>query len=204
MVTLIVQIYSKLRGADFAPRKKKTMEEICMSVPNQKIVQIGKRTVRDGKHLYAMMNLDAMQQAMRTLKGSSLKMWLYLNKNQENYTFDLSRTACLEWGIKKDSYYDGVRELVEKGYLVQAREGSNYYTFYESPRTENQNSDKQNNYFTDDQNEWTDYQKWMKQNQKSMSGNPNRNNIYNTDIVQNSTTYGIPEMRSNGKRDLGF
>ena len=47
-----------------------------MSVPNQKIVQIGKRTVRDGKHLYATMNLDAMQQAMRTLKGSSLKMWL--------------------------------------------------------------------------------------------------------------------------------
>ena len=175
-----------------------------MSVPNQKIVQIGKRTVRDGKHLYATMNLDAMQQAMRTLKGSSLKMWLYLNKNQENYTFDLSRTACLEWGIKKDSYYDGVRELVEKGYLVQAREGSNYYTFYEAPRTENQNSDKQNNYFTDEPNGLSDYQKWMKQNQKSMSGNPNRNNIYNTGIVQNSTTYGISEMRSNSKRDLGF
>ena len=99
-----------------------------MSVPNQKIVQIGKRTVRDGKNLYATMNLEALQQAMNTLKGSSLKMWLYLNKNQEKYTFELSRAACLEWGIKKDSYYDGVRELVEKGYLVQSRGGSNYYT----------------------------------------------------------------------------
>ena len=175
-----------------------------MSVPNQKIVQIGKRTVRDGKHLYAMMNLDAMQQAMRTLKGSSLKMWLYLNKNQENYTFDLSRTACLEWGIKKDSYYDGVRELVEKGYLVQAREGSNYYTFYESPRTENQNSDKQNTYFTDEQNGLSDYQKWMRKKQKMMSDNPNRNNIYNTDILQNNTTYGFPETRTKSKVDLGF
>ena len=175
-----------------------------MSVPNQKIVQIGKRTVRDGKHLYATMNLDAMQQAMRTLKGSSLKMWLYLNKNQENYTFDLSRAACLEWGIKKDSYYDGVRELVEKGYLVQSREGSNYYTFYESPRTENQNSDKQNTYFTDEPNGLSDYQKWMRKKQKMMSDNPNRNNIYNTDILQNNTTYGFPETRTKSKVDLGF
>lgn len=172
-----------------------------MSVPNQRIVQIGKRTVRNGQNLYATMNLEALQKAMNTLKGSSLKMWLYLNKNQEKYTFDLSRTACLEWGIKKDSYYDGVRELVEKGYLVQAREGSNYYTFYESPRTENQNSDKQNNYFTDDQNEWTDYQKRMKQNQKMMSGNPNRNNIYNTGIIKNNTISDSPKRSVN---DLGF
>ncbi len=175
-----------------------------MSVPNQKIVQIGKRTVRDGKHLYAMMNLDAMQQAMRTLKGSSLKMWLYLNKNQENYTFDLSRTACLEWGIKKDSYYDGVRELVEKGYLVQAREGSNYYTFYESPRTENQNSDKQNNYFTDESNGLSDYQKWLRQKQKMMSENPNRNNTNNTVILKNNTISDFPESRAKPVNDLGF
>ena len=93
-----------------------------MSVPNQKIVQIGKRTVRNGQNLYATMNLEALQLAMKTLKGSSLKMWLYLNKNQEKYTFELSRAACLEWGIKKDSYYDGIKELMEKGYLVQARE----------------------------------------------------------------------------------
>ena len=90
-----------------------------MSVPNQKIVEIGTRTARNGNNLYATMNLDALQQAMKTLKGSSLKMWLYFNKNQEHYAFELSRADCLEWGIKKDSYYDGIEELIEKGYLVQ-------------------------------------------------------------------------------------
>lgn len=175
-----------------------------MSVPNQKIVQIGKRTVRDGKHLYATMNLDAMQQAMRTLKGSSLKMWLYLNKNQEFYAFELSRAACLEWGIKKDSYYDGVRELIEKGYLVQTREGSNMYTFYESPQTEKQNSDKTNNYFTEETKGMSEYQKWQYQKQKMMSENPYRNNTYNTEILQNNTRSDFPERISKRARDLGF
>ena len=77
-------------------------------------------------------------------------MWLYLNKNQEKYTLELSRADCLEWGIKKDSYYDGIKELMEKGYLVQAHEGSNYFTFYESPQSANPNSDKPNNYFTEE------------------------------------------------------
>jgi hypothetical protein len=55
------------------------------------------------------MNLEALQMAMKTLKGSSLKMWLYLNKNKERFTFELSRAACLEWGIKKDSYIEPQR-----------------------------------------------------------------------------------------------
>ena len=175
-----------------------------MSVPNQKIVEIGTRTARNGNNLYATMNLDALQQAMKTLKGSSLKMWLYFNKNQEHYAFELSRADCLEWGIKKDSYYDGIEELIEKGYLVQSREGSNLYTFYELPLTENQNSDKQNTYFTDEPNGLSDYQKWMRKKQKMMSDNPNRNNIHNTDILQNNTTYGFPETRTKSKVDLGF
>ena len=172
-----------------------------MSVSNQRIVQVGKRTVRNGKNLYTTMNLEALQCAMKTLKGSSLKMWLYLNKNQENYTFELSRVACLEWGIKKDSYYDGFKELVEKGYLVQAREGSNNYTFYESPRAENQNSENQNNYFSEETNGMSEYQKWQYQKQKMMSENPYRNNINNTGILQNNTISDFPKRTVN---HLGF
>ena len=164
-----------------------------MSVPNQKIVQIGKRTVRDGKNLYATMNLEALQQAMNTLKGSSLKMWLYLNKNQEKYTFELSRAACLEWGIKKDSYYDGIKELMEKGYLVQAREGSNYYTFYELPQSANQNSEETKNYFTEEATFSSGYQNYKYGNPKGMAANPERNNIYNTDILHNKTPSAKPE-----------
>ena len=164
-----------------------------MSVPNQKIVQIGKRTVRDGKHLYATMNLEALQLAMKTLKGSSLKMWLYLNKNQEKYTFELSRAACLEWGIKKDSYYDGFKELMEKGYLIQAREGSNYYTFYESPQSINPNSAETKNYFTEESTYPSVNQNYRYENPKEMAANQYRNNIYNTDILQNNTLSAKPE-----------
>ena len=172
-----------------------------MSVPNQKVVQIGKRTARNGNNLYATINLDALQQAMKTLKGSSLKMWLYFNKNQEHYAFELSRADCLEWGIKKDSYYDGIEELIEKGYLVQSREGSNLYTFYESAYTEKPNSDKQNDWFMEETKGMSEYQKWQYQKQKKKSENPYRNNINNTGILQNNTTSDFPKRTVN---HLGF
>ena len=174
-----------------------------MSVPNQKIVEIGKRTARNGNNLYATMNLDALQQAMKTLKGSSLKMWLYFNKNQEHYAFELSRADCLEWGVKKDSYYDGLKELVEKGYLVQAHEGSNFYTFYELPRAGKQNSDKPNHYFTEETKGMSEYQKWQYQKQKMMSGNTYRNNINNTRILQDKTITNLSE-KEEAYRRLGF
>lgn len=178
-----------------------------MSVPNQKIVQIGKRTVRNGQNLYATMNLEALQLATKTLKGSSLKMWLYLNKNQEKYTFELSRAACLEWGIKKDSYYDGIRELTEKGYLIQAREGSNLYTFYESPLSANPNSEETKNYFTEETTFSSRIQNIRYENPKGMTANQYRNNIYNTDILHDNTFTGFPENSAKKKTytvDLGF
>lgn len=89
-----------------------------MSVANQKVVQIAPRVKRDSSHLFSMMNIDALQMAVQELKGSALKMWLYCNKNQDGYKFELSQKACHDWGIKKDSYYEGVRELMVKGYLL--------------------------------------------------------------------------------------
>ena len=94
-----------------------------------------------------MMNLDAMQEAMKVLNGSGLKLWLYLNKNQDGYKFELSRVECAKWGIKKDSYYSAVEELVKKGFLVQDHFGSNLFWFYESAVSVKQN------YFSETQNE---------------------------------------------------
>ena len=85
-----------------------------MSVPNQKTVKLAPRIKRDSKHLYCMANLEALQAAMSILNGSGLKLWLYLNKNQDGYRFELSRVDCANWGIKKDSYYSAVDELVNK------------------------------------------------------------------------------------------
>ena len=153
-----------------------------MSVPNQNKVKIGSRPKRNKDNLYAMMNLDALRQAMSDLKGSSLKMWLYFNKNQDGYAFELSRKDCESWGIKKDSYYSGLQDLIDKRFLVQEREGSNLYIFYEVPLSENQTGADSNS------------AKWFGENQKSYSGKanglsekPERNNISNTDILQNKT-----------------
>ena len=96
-----------------------------------------------------MNNLDALRQAMNCLKGSGLKMWLYLNKNQDNYRFGLSRVDCAEWGIRKDSYYDGIKDLIANGYLRQSQPGSNLYIFYENALTENPTSGYSEFYFTE-------------------------------------------------------
>lgn len=163
-----------------------------MSVPNQKIVQIAPRTKRDKEHLFAMMNIKAMQQAMLDLNGAWLKMWLYLNKNQDNYRMELSRQACLEWGIKKDSYYNGLRELEERGYLRPSRPGSNIYYFYESAASENQTSGKMDFYISQNSKPFSAQPKNISGFPTEMAEKPYRNNTYNTKIKQDRTPQENP------------
>ena len=139
-----------------------------MSVSNQKIVQIAPRVARDSNHIFAMMNIDALSSAARNLNGSGLKMWLYFNKNQDGYTFELSQKACQSWGIMKDSYYNGIRELQSKGYLFPTYEGSNIYRFYETPPSEKPKAEKPID-FSETENSASDLQ-------KSASDSPWRNN----------------------------
>ena len=176
-----------------------------MSVPNQKIVQIARRTKRDKDNLYAMTNLEALQQAIKTLKGSGLKMWLYLNKNQDNYRFELSRQACAEWGIKKDSYYDGIRNLIDNGYLRPIHSGSNIYYFYENALTENPTSGELEYYLMDDQKYFTDNQNGAYGIPKRYTENPKRNNTYSTNIIKDNTSSDNPIMDAEEwKRKFGF
>lgn len=176
-----------------------------MSVPNQKIVQIARRTKRDKDNLYAMTNLEALQQAMNTLKGSGLKMWLYLNKNQDNYRFDLSRQACEEWGIKKDSYYEGIRNLIDNGYLRQIRDGSNIYLFFENRLAENPNSVELNFYYSENPKPAADLPNKGYGIPNQTAEKPKRNNTYNTSILQNNTSSFSPKTDTEEwKRKLGF
>lgn len=164
-----------------------------MTYPNQKEVQVAKRTPRDSKHLYSMNNLDALRQAMNCLKGSGLKMWLYLNKNQDNYRFALSRVDCAEWGIRKDSYYDGIKDLIANGYLRQSQPGSNLYIFYENTLTENPTSGYSEFYFTEKTTPATEIQNGRYEIPKGTAAKPERNNINNTRILQNNTLATKPE-----------
>ena len=140
-----------------------------------------------------MMNIDALQQAIMTLKGSGLKMWLYLNKNQDNYRFELSRKACEEWGIKKDSYYDGFKDLVNNGYLRPSKPGSNIYYFFENALAENPTSGYSEFYLTENPTPATEIQNKRYGFPNETAAIPERNNIYNTRILQNNTLPTKPE-----------
>ena len=98
---------------------------------NQIVITMGAKPIMDESHPYTRMNIDAMQQAMMCLKEAGLKMWLYLSKNQSGFDLKLSRAECEKWGIKKGSYYNGITDLKENGYLVQV--DGNQQQFNEVP-----------------------------------------------------------------------
>ena len=153
-----------------------------------------------------MYNQEALRQAMTKLKGSGLKMWLYINKNQDNYRFELSRKACEEWGIKKDSYYDGFNDLVNKGYLRLSQPGSNIYYFYENALAENPTFGEIESYLMDNQKYFTENQNRAYGIPNGTAVNPERNNTNNTRILQNNTSSAFQKRKEKPKdySDLGF
>ncbi len=104
------------------------------TVENQKTIKIQKE-ICDESHLYAKINLEALQTAMIDLKGESFKLWMYMSKNQSGYTFALSPVDAIKWGVGSKSSYDrAVKDLIEKGYLVET--SKNHFNFYEIPKAE--------------------------------------------------------------------
>ena len=112
---------------------------------NQKSIELADRIPRNKENIYATINIEALQNAMTNIKGETLKLWLYINKNQNNYKFDLSQKELEKWGLKKDSYYNAINKLIELGYLVV--KDNNKMIFYETLPTEKDNSKNQNNTF---------------------------------------------------------
>lgn len=192
-----------------------------MSVANQKIVKLVQRDKWDKENIYARMHIDALQEAMLTLKGQSFRLWVYLNKNQDDYSLELSPKACADWGIKKDAYYQGIKDLTSAGYLWQKEEGSNIYYFSEKPKpSENQNdSEKPNISAEDSENQKpSENQKEIKETadsefqnvdsekpkgdseiQKMDSENPYRNITNNTDKTSNITEEFSRVVKLEGK-----
>ena len=103
-----------------------------LKVPNQKTITI-KKECCDTKNLYAKINIEALTSAVQDLKGESFKLWIYLSKNQDNYTFNLSKVDAMNFGIGSISSYNrAVAELVQKGYLQEIQKDE--YTFIERPQ----------------------------------------------------------------------
>lgn len=106
-----------------------TMNVIYKTSPNQKTIQVKKEKC-DNYNYYTMINLQALETAAIDLKSGAFKMWVYFAKNQNNYTLALSNKAASEYfGIKKDQYDNAIKELIEKGYLIE--QSKNNYMFCE-------------------------------------------------------------------------
>lgn len=88
----------------------------------------------DTGHLYAKINLCALENAMLHLKGEQFKLWIYFAKNAPSYSFTLSRAQILSsCDISVDTYNRGIKALIEKGYLVEDSPGC--FVFYEVPQS---------------------------------------------------------------------
>ena len=103
------------------------------TVPNQRVITVHKEPT-DKQHLYTKNNLEAIDEASRTLKSlGGFKLFIYLAKNQDNYNFALSSSDFQEWsGLSRSAYTTAFNELVEHGYLV-SENNNNIYEFYEKP-----------------------------------------------------------------------
>ena len=89
-----------------------------------------KGAAHNKENIYATIGIEPMKEAMNLLKPNTFKLWCYMAKNQNDFTFALSCVdACNYCGFTKNTFHTSVNELIEAGYLV-ADEG-NHYNFYE-------------------------------------------------------------------------
>lgn len=118
------------------------MGRVIETVPNQRIIEVNKEPA-DKQHLYTANNLSAIDEASFNLQSiGGYKLYIYLAKNQNKYTFALSRRAFMEWsGLKDKAYKTGFSELVDKGYLIQDDKQKNKYKFYDKSQKEEQQID---------------------------------------------------------------
>ena len=110
-----------------------------MAVSNQEIIQEFVYEPCNKNNLYATINLEALQHAMKDLGGgaNALKLWLYLSKNSTNFRhLELSRKDCCSWGMGSSQFTDAKNLLVKKGYLVARNKGHTIFDFIQYPGKE--------------------------------------------------------------------
>ena len=115
------------------------MNENFESNPNQRHITVNKETT-DQNNCYARINIVALKEAMHSLTPKAFELWLYFSKNQDKYSFYLSKVDFLSWSnIASTSYYNAFKELVKGNYLIpidKEKLEPKKYNFYEIPREE--------------------------------------------------------------------
>lgn len=155
---------------------------------NQKRITVEARKTR---HPYGIFNIDALQQAMATIKTvGGIKIWMYINKNVDNYTFDLSRQELLnKWGLTRDTYDSGIAELIKLGYLTSLNGNDKTLLFHEmlcaeNPQNTDNNAENQHEIIVQQLCEENQHEK------ENCAENP-QNNVDNAENQQNWSINGF-------------
>ena len=103
-----------------------------VSVPNQKMITVHRE--RPSKDFLGIKNENWML-ASQLLGPYGLQIYLYLAANADGWEMAFSPTAVeQDIGLKQSTCRDHLKDLIKFGYLVQKRDGSNCYDFYEQPQ----------------------------------------------------------------------
>jgi len=105
------------------------------SYPNQRIVHINRDMPKKDEGNFLLIKKQNLYNAYRDLNATALVLYLYLAGNKDGFDLALSPRAILEEvGMPISTCNDQVKALIRKGYLVQRKEESNIYNFYEVPK----------------------------------------------------------------------
>lgn len=103
----------------------KLTSEGFKSVPNQKAFRVHKKREPEDKSDVRISDLfkrDILA-ASRDLKDTTFKLYMYLISNQDDYVGGLSKVDAInKTGISESSYKRAMKELEEKGYLINKHE----------------------------------------------------------------------------------
>ena len=103
-----------------------------VSVPNQKMITVHRE--RPSRDFLGIQNENWMF-ASQLLGPYGLQIYLYLAANADGWEMAFSPVAIEQSiGLKQSTCRDHLKDLIKYGYLVQKRDGSNYYDFYEYPQ----------------------------------------------------------------------
>lgn len=117
------------------------------AVPNQRTLTINKEPT-DKQHKFTANNLEALDEAAGRLQSKAgFKLYMYLAKNQNKYSFALSSADFCTWsGVGLTAYRTAFEELEQQGYLISKETGENEkkltYTFYDKAQKDNIKADK--------------------------------------------------------------
>ena len=102
------------------------------TVANQKVVHINRQKCDKD---FLQIRKENWYAANKDLEPYGLQLYLYIAGNKDGFDLALSQEAAeRDAGIKKTSFHKYVNVLIDKGYLVQRKENSNIYDFYEVPK----------------------------------------------------------------------